>query len=1475
MKKRLLSAALALAMVLTLIPATIVPAFAVEYGNISSDLPGSTIKSQTTVNGVTTTHYYYEAITNAQGQVTGYNTVNVQRFEGGNDGTHRIYGHWYWLNNKDPQAPVYHEVTSGIIAGNNGSGQWYPDQAAFTTSTTNVSTGVTTKALRSTTFTLLGNTSVSMTGFTTTNYWTSTSLNVDMEGTGTLTVPENLTSLTVTSKFQSTQTGTVAGLDSIDRSAYATAPNPTSGVTLNATNVKIASIGLTGRANNVTLNNCAIAGTITMNGNYRNTQTATADTWAGQTLTTSNNTTIGGAITINGDSNNVRIADTKAGVNTLSVTGAGTVSISGATTLGNVTATARGLNGAFPTVNVSGGTVGTITQPLVAGNKNSIIITVSNTNTQTGAISVERGTVNLTNGNVNGAVTVKAGALNATQDNVHVSGTLTLGDTDTTTLNLSATNSTYGGITVNNGKGSNLRITGWNAKRLVEGSGSNYGTVNLNDYTGNGITGGSFANAQTFENATKMKWLGPNVQFYVKNAKTSTTDLYNANEAARAISDITTDVAKTAGNIIVVGQTAASNIVLKNGQNTLAQIGYSASTGLIMPESINGMKIAQWYSPNNHNIILTSGVVQGIPLPATGTTLELNASGVTAEAKKITNATISAAAPVTNQNVRVALNGNNIALSGAVESGVGNISTIYVDLLTDAIDENGAPIKLEKVAIDYYPNTREIKFNMIQPAVNDAGGIISPDGAVLTLNNGTGEKYTVSANLAVSAPTLGLYMGAANKSPIVVTTGGKLSSWTGIERQALIDLIQKDGTFTIGNNRAVLEAINAAQATITSDNSVQSWITNAKNTIWRQGFKSTKPETTVNTGENGFAVSNGKSLTPNTGAFDTTTPEGAEIASLFAKAYIVPYLVVNITDYDRNGTMTATLTPYYRVDVSGAAYDPDFYYTVQPGRPMSALTGTMCPNGVVVDLGLPSSFDTQKMHQDGKYVYTGVSGAWTITHAGANGSLGSIEINGLVGPISMDGTLGDAIVSRTPTIAQLACTYDSLQAAIDDTVRGTIIQTDSNVTGILVTGETMDTIVIDGSYTGSCAITMTGMARKVKINAKGQQDVTATGANVAVDKLSTQVAAGYVYAVELKRDAVVAGTVVLAAQATNQGTVSLPVTSAKVGQTVTVTVVPNAGQTPKGVTVTTNNGTVVPATATGKINEYSFVVPQNTTSITVTPNFAGVTTADFVVSTNNYQGTAQVTAGTADGKAQQGSTVTVTTVPSSSSYRTMDLTARGNNGVTAAVSRTGMNTFNVTVPVGATTVTLTPNFDVNNGTPFTDVRASYWASSYIAWAYQNKYVEGRGTYTYDPSGYMYRSEVAAMLWKAAGKPSAAGLRNPYNDVPVNHWAYEAIVWCASQGLTDVSSGSFRPNAFASRAEVVSTLYTKAGKPNVSAYSGFADVSSSASYAKAVTWAKQLGLTNGYGGKTYFRPGYGVTRAEMATFLYRAFAKSIV
>ena len=226
------------------------------------------------------------------------------------------------------------------------------------------------------------------------------------------TLAQNASSVTVTSKFQSTQTGIVAAITR-DHSAYSTKASGNAALRLDATNVNVGAIDLTGRANTVALHNCAAAAGISMAGSYYSSATAANPTWAGQNLTLDNGTTVAGAIVVNGDSNNVKIADTTAGTQTLTVTGNGPIAVSGRTTLGDIAVTARGATGAYPTVSVSGGTVGTITQGTVTGNKNSITVNVSNTNTQTGAITVDKGTVNLTNGNVNGDVTVKAGALNA------------------------------------------------------------------------------------------------------------------------------------------------------------------------------------------------------------------------------------------------------------------------------------------------------------------------------------------------------------------------------------------------------------------------------------------------------------------------------------------------------------------------------------------------------------------------------------------------------------------------------------------------------------------------------------------------------------------------------------------------------------------------------------------------------------------------------------------------------------------------------------------------------------------------------------------------------------------------------------------------------------------------------------------------------------------------------------------------------
>ncbi len=55
----------------------------------------------------------------------------------------------------------------------------------------------------------------------------------------------------------------------------------------------------------------------------------------------------------------------------------------------------------------------------------------------------------------------------------------------------------------------------------------------------------------------------------------------------------------------------------------------------------------------------------------------------------------------------------------------------------------------------------------------------------------------------------------------------------------------------------------------------------------------------------------------------------------------------------------------------------------------------------------------------------------------------------------------------------------------------------------------------------------------------------------------------------------------------------------------------------------------------------------------------------------------------------------------------------------------------------------------------------------------------------------------------------------FNDVPSNHWAYEAINFVISKGyMGETDNGRFEPDITASRGMIITTLYRLAGEPAV-------------------------------------------------------------
>lgn len=1458
MKKRLLSAALALAMVLTLIPVTVVPAFAVDWTTQSGDNKPSSANYPTSATDSTQKPYY---VKDTNDKVT--STVTVTRCNAANPTTGQEYGKWYWQDNRggNSGAPKYMEVKSGLVAGTSGSGQWYENIKDYTNATT--SGGEKVKGA----FTVLGTSGVNL------GSYTDTSLNIDFaNGTDSLTVPNTITSLNLTAKFTTTPNGVAqkgqVGAITTSRNAQV-AGGTNTGLNITANNIAFGTINLTGRANTLTLTNCT-ATSIAMDGETTTTVGGTTpNSWGAQTIRATGCGNLGNITITNSNGGGVTLTDSTAGTVGFTSDG-GTVSVSGQSATDMITVEARTKTGSYPTVNITGGTVAGVKQTSVADNSKAVAINVSGSSTNFGTITV--GSIgNVTINSADGAaITVPEGSLKINGSGVHVTGDMTLATNGKTTLDITAGNSTFGSITA--AKGTNLTIGSWNGSRQRDG-GNNYGTLNLNGYDGKKVTGGTFANRMTttFGGVSCIPWLDTNnLQFFAVNSA-NTVDLYGKTELARAISDIGETQATSADGITVLAQaTNKGHLVLMNGSNVWAKIGYNDWTPLYLPDRVNGMAITTWYAPSNHNIMLSTNKVENVPPAGAGKELVLNATGsVNTAASKITKATTSVSNTpgqvVENQNVTATLNGNNIHLTGAVSSNVGGLANILVDLETDVVDENGDFITIKKVAINYNVGTKSVSFSSIQPESATDIGVVVINGE-LVLNNGTGAHYTVSANLTESASRLGIVTEGDTYQKIVVTFGGSEAGKTAAQKQVITDaLAGENSNFTYGNNRAMQQAINAAQATITSNQSVESWITNTRNTIWRSGFKS--PNATENTNY-GYAGN----MAPHTGAFNSNSTDGGFINTKFSKAYIVPYLVVNVTQYDPAGTMTVTLTPYYRVDVSGATYDADYAYTVQQGRALS-LTGVMTGDAadeIKVTFGdsLPTAFATRYMHQDGKYVYQGAAKAWTITHVGANGTLGTVVINDKPGLVTIASTAVTSpacppvIVNRVPTLAQLACAYDTLQAAIDDTVRGNMVQTDP---AINVSTETMDTVVIDGQYTGSGAVTVSGQARKICVLAKGQQNVSSTSKGVTVRNVTTQVSGGYVYIIEQTQDTAPTGGNITVNSATG-GSASVNANPASAGQTVTITLSASNGYTPSGVTVKDSSGKTVSVSGSG--SKYTFTMPSG--SVTVTPSFTlSQTVRKATVSVSpNSMGTTTTTAAATSNQVDAGSSVGVTTLPASG-YRTMGVNISTNGGA-ATATRQGDNYFTFTVPSNATAVTVTPIYDRDNGTKFSDVWSTEYYSKSVAWAVRQGITNGTSTYGFSPSVTCTRAQMMTFLWRVAGRPTVSGVNNPFVDVYPGMGSdyYNAILWAVSKGITNGTDAThFSPSGTVTRAQAITFLYRYEGSPTVSASTGFYDVPSTEYYARAVSWAKSKGVTDGTS-TYYFSPSQGVTRAQAVTFLYR-------
>jgi len=127
---------------------------------------------------------------------------------------------------------------------------------------------------------------------------------------------------------------------------------------------------------------------------------------------------------------------------------------------------------------------------------------------------------------------------------------------------------------------------------------------------------------------------------------------------------------------------------------------------------------------------------------------------------------------------------------------------------------------------------------------------------------------------------------------------------------------------------------------------------------------------------------------------------------------------------------------------------------------------------------------------------------------------------------------------------------------------------------------------------------------------------------------------------------------------------------------------------------------------------------------------------------------------------------------------------------------------------------------------------------------------------------------AYVLLDGSAKIEIVDNNKSFEDVPDNAWFKSAVDFVSSHELfRGISETEFGPGLNMTRAMMATVLYRLEGEIGVTGTSGFDDVKSGEWYSDAVKWANDAGIVLGYDEKT-FGTNDNITREQMAVMFYR-------
>lgn len=166
---------------------------------------------------------------------------------------------------------------------------------------------------------------------------------------------------------------------------------------------------------------------------------------------------------------------------------------------------------------------------------------------------------------------------------------------------------------------------------------------------------------------------------------------------------------------------------------------------------------------------------------------------------------------------------------------------------------------------------------------------------------------------------------------------------------------------------------------------------------------------------------------------------------------------------------------------------------------------------------------------------------------------------------------------------------------------------------------------------------------------------------------------------------------------------------------------------------------------------------------------------------------------------------------------------------------------------------------------FVDVSSGAWYAEAALWCREHHILTGT---TFNAETVMTRATVADALYRAEGSPAVQDSAR-FSDVSAGSPYAAAAPWTSATGvMSGYGGGRFGGEEPVTREQMAAILWRYAGSPSAASGESFADEADIAGFAKtAVDWARANRVVNGKVGNR-FDPKGSLTRAQTAVILHR-------